>query len=325
MAQANPGGGGSDKLNFGGNAQYIRECTLLVVTRGGDTLDLSQMRIKFSIKQSESMTPNTADIRIYNLSEDTARAIRNEFTRVILQAGYPGNIGVIFQGNIKQVILGRESATDTFIDLNCGDGDRAYNFAVVSTTLAAGSTPLDQINAAVNPMSSKGVTLGSSGTLPATKLPRAKSMYGNAREYLRNVAQTTKQSWSIQNEKIAFIPVQSYAKGAAVVLTSDTGMIGTPQQTNEGVNVKCLLNPLIRPGGRIQINNKSVQRLKLNLSDPKDPANVAPPLSSDGMYYVLITEFSGDTRGVDWYTSIIGIRIDQTNNHINSVRTTYGP
>lgn len=308
----------------GGNQQYLRQCTLLVTDKAGSGLDLSQLHIKFSVKHSESMTPNTADIRVYNLDFDTVFKIKKEFTKVVLQAGYPGNVGVIFMGNIKQVISGRESATDTFIDLVCGDGDRAYNFAVVNTTLKAGSTQMDQINAAANPMVSKGVTQGFIGPLPPTTLPRGKSMFGNSRDYLRNVAQTSKSSWSIQNEKIVFIPEKSYLPGTAVVLTSDTGMIGTPQQTNEGVNVKCLLNPFIKPGGRIKIDNASVLAAKLNLDDPKDPVNVAPPLSADGTYYVLLTAHQGDTRAVDWYTSIVGIIVDITTNPINSVRTGYG-
>lgn len=307
------------------NQQYLRTCSLLVVNKGGTGLDLSQLRFKFSVKHSESMTPNTADIRVYNIDPNTVAQIRSEFKRVILQGGYPGNTGVVFQGNIKQVIEGRESATDTFVDFNCGDGDLAYNFAVVNTSLKAGSTSTDQLNAVASSMSSKGVGLATPGTQPPTQLPRGKVMFGNARDYARGIAQTTGQSFSIQNEKMQFIPVKSYLKGTAVVLTSDTGMIGTPQQTNEGVNVKCLMNPLIRPGGRIQINNKSVQRVKINLANPNDPANVAPPLSADGTYYVLIVEHSGDTRGIEWYTSITGILLDITTNPINSVRTSYGP
>jgi hypothetical protein len=87
--------------------QYGRVCTLLVSNRKLDGLDLSQLRIKFSVKRSDTMTPNVADIRVYNLDEATAILIRKEFTKVILQAGYADNFGVIFQGNIKQVILGR--------------------------------------------------------------------------------------------------------------------------------------------------------------------------------------------------------------------------
>lgn len=304
--------------------QYLRQCTLIVSGASLNGLDLSQFRIKFSVKRSDTMTPNVADIRVYNLEEKTALQIQKEFTKVTLQGGYDSNYGVIFQGNIKQVILGRESATDTFIDIVAGDGDRAYNFAIVNTTLAAGSSQEDQVKAAVGAMAPKGVDAGHIGEMPPEKLPRGKVMYGNARTYLRDVAQSTDKSWSIQDEKVTFVPKKSYLPGERVVLTSKTGMIGTPQQTNEGVNVKCLLNPLIKIGGRIQIDNASIQRYKINLSVPNSPANIPAPLTADGVYYVLVAEHTGDTRGVDWYTNLICLNMDVTTNPINSVQVGYG-
>lgn len=303
--------------------QYLRTCKLIVFGKDLAGVDLSELHIKFSVKRSDTITPNVADIRVYNLEEQTALRIRKEFTRVILQAGYEGNFGVIFQGNIKQVILGRESATDTFIDIVAGDGDRAYNFAVVNATLAKGSKQVDQVATAVSAMSPKGVTQGHLGEFPDQQLPRGKTMFGNARNYLRDVAQTTKKAVSIQDEKVTFIAKKAYLPGERVVLTSKTGMIGTPQQTNEGVNVKCLLNPNIRIGTRIEIDNASIARLKINLSVPNSPANIPAPLTADGVYYVLVVEHTGDTRGVEWYSNLITLNIDVTTNPINSVQVGY--
>lgn len=304
--------------------QYLRTCQLFVSGNNLDGLDLSALRIKFSVKRSDTMTPNVADIRVYNLQEETALRIRKEFTKVLLQAGYEGNFGVIFQGNIKQVIIGRESATDTFIDIIAGDGDRAYNFAVVNATIRKGATAADQVSAAVGAMTPKGVTAGHLGDMPTTALPRGKAMYGNARSYLRDVGQTTQSSWSIQDEKVTFVKKKSYLPGERVVLTSKTGMIGTPQQTNEGVNVKCLLNPMLKIASRIQIDNASIARFKINLSVPNSAANIPAPLTADGVYYVLVVEHTGDTRGVEWYSSLVCLNIDVTTNPINSVQVGYG-
>lgn len=304
--------------------QFGRVIKLLVFGSDLDGLDLSALRIKFSVKRSDTMTPNVADIRVYNLDLETALQIKSEFKKVILQAGYEGNFGVIFQGNIKQVILGRESATDTFIDIVAGDGDRAYNFAVVNTTIAAGATAEDQINAAIGAMSDKGVDAGHIGEMPTDQLPRGKVMYGNSKDYLRDIAQTTNKAWSIQDEKVTFIPKKSFLPGEAVVLTSKTGMIGTPQQTNEGVNVKALLNPMIKIGGRIKLDNASIAAFKINLSVPNSAANIPAPLTADGVYYVLVAEHQGDTRGVEWYTSLICLNMDITTNPVNSVQVGYG-
>lgn len=327
MVNLDVSGGGID--NVQPQAQFLRKVELLVFGGDASALNLSQLRIKFSVKRTQSATPNTADIRIYNLADDTAKQIRKEFTRVILQGGYESNFGVIFQGNIKQVILGRESATDTFVDLICGDGDRAYNFAVVNTTIKAGGSQVDQINAAIKSMNSKGVAAGHLGDFPKTKLARGKAMFGNARNYLRNAAETSGKSWSIQDEKVNFIGDGTYLPQTAVVLTSKTGMIGTPQQTNYGVNIKCLLNPLIGVGTRVKIDNASVQREKLNLEqiaaakgDVGQILSIRPrDLQADGMYYVLVLECNGDTRGIDWYCNLVCLSVDVTANPRNSIQS----
>lgn len=293
--------------------QYLRACTLLVSNSQGQALDLSQLRIKFSVKRSNAQTPNAADIRVYNLEAQTALAIQKEFTRVVLQAGYQGNYGVIFQGSIKQVIIGRESATDTFIEIIASDGDLAYNFAIVNSTIAAGATQQQQVNACAQAMSPLGVTAGGNTIVNSpSQLPRGKVMFGNARNYLRAAAQTTQGSWSIQNEKIVFVPKNSYLPGVAIVLNSQTGLIGTPQQTLQGVNCKALLNPNFQIATKIQLNNDSIQRLAINLAIPGTAAAIPAPLTSDGIYFVLVAEHIGDNRGIEWYTNLVTLFIDPT-------------
>lgn len=303
--------------------QYPRAISLIVFNNSLDGIDLSQLRIKFSTKSSDSMTPNTADIRIYNLEPNTALKIKKEFKGVILQGGYEGNKGVIFKGNIKQVIIGRESATDTFIDIVAGDGDRAYNFAIVTQSLASPSQA-DQIAAASNAMAGKGVTQGHIGDTVPGNLPRGKVMFGPARDYLKNAADNSDSNWFIQNEKITFVKKTTYLPSQVVVLNSNTGMVGSPQQTNVGVNVKNLINPRIAPGTRVQIDNASIQALKINLEvkTTKEIAkSIAPSLTADGVYYVLVMEHTGDTRGGDWYTTCLCLNIAPSSNPINSIST----
>ena len=301
--------------------QYLRKVTLLVTDVQGNTLDLSDLRIKFAVKQSSAETPNAADIRVYNLSDQAAIQVKTQFKKVTLQGGYDSNFGIIFQGNIKQVIIGRESATETFIDIIAGDGDLAYNHAVVVQTLSKGSDQNAQIQACLTATNPLGVTGGGNSTVTGTqKRPRGKVLFGNAKNYLREVAQTTQCSWSVQNEQVQFVKTKSYLPGTAVLLTASTGMIGTPQQTTQGVNVKCLLNPYIKINGRIQLDNKTIQQFKIDLTlKPGAATNVAQPLPSNGVYFVLAVEHNGDTRGVEWYTNVICLYIDSTTVFVNSV------
>lgn len=304
----------------GSSAQWMRKMSLLVSNSKGQAIEFDQFRVKFNIKTSSTQTPNAGDIYIYNLSYDTYLLLKSEYTTVILSAGYQGGTyGVIHKGNIKQVIYGRESATDTFVNIISGDADLAYNFATVNTTLAAGSTYSDHINVCTKSMGSLGVVTGTIGTENPQPLPRAKVMYGMARDHLRQIADSTDSSWNIQNGTLNFIKSSTAFGGTPVVLTSKTGMIGTPQQTNEGVNVKCLLNPYLRSGGRIQIDNRSVAQFKINLLVANSPSDIPPPTNADGVYYILTSEFSGDTRGTDWYSSLVCLTYNVLSNPLNAI------
>jgi hypothetical protein len=304
--------------------QYGRVCTLLVSNKQGQALDLSALRIKFKVKKTGVMTPNAGDIIVYNIEAKTQKLIQNEFTNVLLQAGYLGNYGLIFKGNIKQFITGRESATDTFINLNCGDGDKAYNFATINQTIKAGVTPQVQLNAGLASMSGMGISPGYNGQLPQIALPRAKVIYGNSRDHLKKLADTYGFTWSIQDGNLVFLSQGTYLPNQAIVLTSKTGMIGTPQQTTEGIDVKSLLNPNLRVHNRVQLDNASIAKMKIDFWTPGSPANTPSPISHDGMYYALVVEHSGDTRGQEWYSNMRLLTVDVSSNPLDSVQVGYG-
>lgn len=289
--------------------QWLRACSLVVADSGGQGLELGELRVTFSTKKGDTETPNSAEIRVYNLSEATMSRMQREFTRVVLQAGYQSNCGVIFDGSIRQYRKGRENGTDAWLEITAADGDKAYNWAVVNTTLAAGSKPADRVKACQDSFAAKGMQAGYMPDLGGNALPRGKVMYGMARKYMRGEAAGTECSWSFQDGKMTMVKNAGYLPGEAVVLTHETGLVGTPEQTNEGVKVRCLLNPKLKVNGRIKLDNKSVQQAKTDL---KAGAQRPPKMDSDGFYRILKVEFCGDTRGNDWYADMICVGLDDT-------------
>lgn len=290
--------------------QYLRKCSL-VVGSGKELIDLSTLRIKFKVTQWDIQTPNYTRIRVYNLKEETANKIQKEFTQVSLQAGYEnGNYGLIFIGTVKQVKKGRENPVDTYLDILAADADTNYNFGVINTSLAAGSTVTDHVTAIAKAM---GLPIGYIGDLPQTKLPRGKVLYGMGRDLLRRTVQSSGASYSIQDGKLQVIPLTGYLPGEAVVLTERTGMIGMPEQTEDGITVTALLNPQIKCGTRIQLDNASIQRAA---KDPSIQGDLAfaflPSISADGFYRVLVNGYEGDTRGNDWYSNLVCLAVNDT-------------
>jgi hypothetical protein len=289
--------------------QWLRACSLVVAESGGKGLELGELRVTFQTKKGDTETPNSAEIKVYNLSEATMSRMKKEFTRVVLQAGYQDNLGVIFDGNIRGTRSGRENGTDTWLEITAADGDKAYNFAVVNKTLAAGSKPADRVKACGDAFAAKGTGQGYIPELPGKASSRPHVMYGMARKYMRDEAANTGCSWSIQDGKMTMLEDKGVLPGEAVVLTYETGLIGAPEQTNEGIKVRCLLNPQLKIGGRIKLDNASVQEAKTDL---KGQAQRAPKKDADGFYRILKVEFVGDTRGNDWYADMICIAMDDS-------------
>lgn len=301
-----------------GTKQYLRKASL-IIGDDDEAIDVSKLRFRFTVKRGDIQTPNTADIRVYNLAPDTSQKIQKEFTRVVLQAGYDGSFGAIFDGTVMQVRRGRETPTDTYLDITAADGDRAYNFSVSAFSLAAGqNSPKNVTEMILRDMAQHGVGKGYiPNDLPGNPLPRGKVVYGMSRDAMRQVAENTDTAWSIQDGKVDMIPLTSYKPSAEIpILTAATGMVGLPEQTQNGIRIRTLLNPNLKIGQVVQIDNRSIQkyRLPLNVTAQKDVDYLAQAnkLNDDGYYYIMVADHSGDTRGNNWYTDLICLAIDAT-------------
>jgi len=292
-----------------GTSEWLRRCSLIVSDAAGNGLDLSQLHIQFKVGQSDLETPNNAYIRVYNLSEKTSKQIQKEFTQVTLQAGYVnGAFGIIHSGTIKQIRRGKFNNMDTYLDIMAADTDIGLNFGVVNKTLAAGAKPSDQAQVYANAMQAPiGFQQYGVGDVA---LIRGKVMYGMARDGMRNLARSTGTTWSVQNGKVVVIPLTGYLPSEAVVLNSRTGLIGLPEQTQEGISATCLLNPKIQIGTQVQINNADIQRAQVNID--YTAFNVFPSIADDGFYRVLVCEHEGDTRGQPWYSKLVCLTVNPT-------------
>lgn len=295
--------------------QWKRQCSLILADASGEGLDLADLRVAFQVVKGDLQTPNTASIRVYNLAPGTLERARKEFTRVLLQAGYESNFGLIFSGTVIQYRFWNENNTDGVFDIWASDGDEAYNYAVVNTALPADSSVKDMILACAKSMKEKGVSIESlqesMAGLPDKTLPGGQVMYGPAKKYLRQAAQDMGFSWSIQDGELRIIDDAGYLPGEAVELNFASGLLGSPEQTNNGVKVKCLLNPRLRVGGRVKLNN---QGIALARQDIFMGAAALPSLDRDGLYRVLKIEIKGDTRGNDWSMDLLCVGMDDALN-----------
>lgn len=278
-------------------SQWIRECQLIGVDDSSNGLDFSELRIAFDIRKTSTPTPNNAKIRIYNLSAATAKKAKKEFKRIQLKAGYQGASDIIFDGTIREARMGKDDV-DRYLDILAGDGDRPYVYSTVSKTLSAGCSYEDVFRAAAAPMQDCGegaVSLGQIDCFDAKEFPRGRVLFGMARDFIEKICLTSNKNWSIQNGKLQVVN-HTGALPNVFVISKDTGMIGVPEEVNEGLRVKCLLNPKLLVDGQVKIESK-------NISDEAADKN--------GIYRILQLDFVGDTHGGDWLSEMICVAMDK--------------
>lgn len=271
--------------------QYLRKWSLIATDDTGDGLDLSPLRCTFSIKKTDAQTPNEAEFSIYNISKDTSHKLRKSFTKILFSAGYKVNFGVIFSGNIISFEQTKEGP-DLILKIKAGDGDQAYNYTVINKTLEAGVTPDQIVKTAAGEM---GVPIGYKSELRQDALPRGKVMYGQPKDVLREQSQNQGCTWSIQDGEILMLKRTEVKEGTAILLTSETGLLGLPSQNEDGVAAQCLLNPQLKIGAAVELESE-----------------VRPDLN--GQYRLISIEHKGDTHTNDWCTNFTGLSINSTSN-----------
>lgn len=318
--------------------QWIRRWGIVVYSQGGSEAlvlsmgdgspDNEQLRVVFEVKATDNgAVPNTCVIKVYNPSPDTAKKVMHEFNRVTLQAGYrTGRYGIIFDGWVKMVKYGKDTPTDSYVEIYAADGDLGINNAVPNQAVnPPANTPAGQAQPVVDAFGTLGVQPGNTKQELADAgpaQPRPSIIAGrSAARVADDLARTYHKVWFVEQGQLVWVPATGMRSNLEeIILNGNTGLIGFPTQVSDGIEVRCLLNPSIRLRQRIRINNADINQSAgvsgpgasgtfATFPLPNNPVYLAP-VSADGSYGVLVVEHRGDTRGNDWYTELVCWMVD---------------
>lgn len=316
--------------------QYLRNISFVVAKPNGQGLEFGAFRVVFQTHRGDSQTPNTCDVQIYNLKQSTANTLApnggvSEFSQALLKVSYGSDpLAQIFYGSIKQIRRGREDQLDSYVALTIADGDEAYNFAPVAFTLASGSMQQSALTNLIQAMarasvagsptgqgSGQPIVAGYAPTMSPTPLIRGRTYYGSCKNEMRALAKAADCTWSIQDGKVTLIPNTSYIPAAPVLITPSTGLIGVPEQTQNGLEIRTLLNPNIKIGQTIKLQSTDINALRYGLDNQSVATNLslqqgATATNADGLYYVMRVDHTGDTRKTNWYSDLVCLAVNAT-------------
>ena len=280
--------------------QYKRVYELTVIPPGGEARIIKGLRVSFEITKSILSFPNLARITLYNPNQDTISALEEKYTRIVLNAGYEGDLRLLFKGDVRNVFQ-TKTGRDRLLTIYSGDGEKSWQNATFNKTLSENLSIKSAIEEVLKTFSD--VNIGTLQGLPkvADKL-RGQVLSGSSKDIMDNFAEEYGFSWSIQDEEVIITPDQEPLEGdEAVSVTAATGMIGSPTITEIGVDVTTLLNPRLLPnrGFIIESLNADVAIGNLFFRNIKRT-------SAEGLYKIQEVIFRGDSRDGDWLSSVKG-------------------
>jgi hypothetical protein len=206
---------------------------------------------------------------------------------VRLEAGYPEAVAQLFLGEIRSAVNAYEGP-DIVTTIETGDSEKEMQAARINLTVGAKApvaTALTAICRALNvgignapikaaELATKGQTFFGIGTV----------IYGNAAQELTDFCRSADLEWSVQDGVLQILDRGKALERKAVLLSSDTGLIGSPTIDAKGVvTFKALIQPDLRPGHKVVFKTRDFK-------------------ISQG-YRIEECEYEGETMGTSWYVT----------------------
>lgn len=294
---------------------YVLESNLMQGKRG--------FKISGTVNQYFALQPADATIEIYNLSPVECANIlalrmkkvgNNKYAemplRIRVEAGYNnGYFGTIFDGQILKPTMVRPDANNTILRLTClasykfmSEGsiltqtfNDGVNFYSVAKQIAIENGLGDQINI--------------SDTLKKYLVDGAFVTSDTAGETMKNIANETGAFVSYQDNKLTIQTWNEvYSKPQdAIVLNSETGLMGFPALNSDGITFQSVLNPNIKVYSVVKIDNTVISNEQSEFLQNRE---VGAWLSSDGLYGVIKVSHQFDTTNGTFSTSGVALARD---------------
>jgi hypothetical protein len=260
-------------------------------------------RVKFSVDKITEPTPHATSIFIYNLSGDSRSRFENRNNIVVLEAGYQDAVEVIYRGNVVRTRT-RKEGPDYVTEVECADGLFAYQYARIDQSFRPGARKNQVINTLAGALANAGVGIGTIQGVKDDGYNQGLVLSGRVTDLLRDVCQKDNLQFTILDGQVTIVPLNQSTQDAAVLISPDTGMIGIPEIGEGGrITVKCLMNPKIKPFGKIAVVSKFLMDFKENKSLARSSPD-AETKPGSGIYTAVKVVHSGDTWGGEWFTTV---------------------
>ena len=286
-------------------SKFLRKYIFTVGGGGGsvaiDSGSDHMLRLTFDIIHEWGGNRSMANIAIYGMSRKTEGKIFKEYDEISLSAGYESSHGMLFNGQIKNVVKernGPDRITRIFALADRIQSDKA----IISKTAGEGSSVVEIIKL-LGTAIGRPVVIDEDDFSDDPVYARGKPLAGDPVLILRDLADAHDFNFTLEGNRIRVLKKGSALKNRPLLIGQDTGMIGSPEVTEYGVNVSVNLNPGVRLGQKIEIDSRTP-----NVAISSVLYQNIETVVDVGTYTVQQISHSGDSHGDKWESKLTGWR-----------------
>lgn len=271
---------------------WKRSATLQI---GPKRYDMENLYFEFEVPFRDSEELGSATITVHNLAESTRKSIKKGNV-VILNAGYEGDIGVIFTGKISRVVHKKQD-TEWITTITAAEALEEWLTSEVNKTYVAGSKASAIVKDLLNLF---GLEVGTMELVTDKEYPRGKVCRGKVKNVLTEIVTSDcKSRFLIRNGTVT---INDPKKGLDLgyVLSSATGLL---RATEESEDTETTTNQTTIDDGSEAEEAGYTRRCLLNYHlGPADTITISSS-SLNGKYLIKSGKHKGSPGG-DWVTEI---------------------
>lgn len=256
------------------DAEVIRSIRVTIVkplpdeffkTNPLNAIVIEDLRVSFKCEKTLKSEPNKSEVMIYNLSAHTRAEIQKLPLYVIVEAGYNGHLEKIFEGDLRYS-FSKQNFTDATWEtkLEIDDGGRAFKHAYVSRAYRPGASAKALV---ADVAKSMGLTIPKNAAGARELIKKFSSgatLEGPSAEQMTKLLKPHGMGWSVQDGRLQILGGGAL-EGTAFVISSDSGMMGSPEFTSPSkpgepptLKIKHRLYPALTPGRKIQPRSRAI-------------------------------------------------------------------
>lgn len=246
--------------------KFQRNFQLIVqVDEAGGTITITDpLTIEFYVSHKAMAAVNSSNFTILNLGLQKRLQIQKDrysekkYRSVEFRAGYGGTYTTIFKGNIQMAQSGkREGATEIFTEIEAFDGgyaminSRTGNISGTNRAYGAGTPRSTVIKDLCSDLLGVGVGAIATESFPGQCL-RGRSLNGPTQDLLKR---ETNNHFFIYNEKVYCLTNNDVIQGGIKLISSSTGLLGTPRRQGALLLVDILFEPGLTLGQVVDLES----------------------------------------------------------------------